>query len=207
MPRLSRCFLAAALVLASAGACAQGVYHDWNQVQPPAPPALVKASVDPATTAVLVLDIAKQTCNAESRPRCVAMLPGVAKLLAFARGKGVPVIYTLGAASKPADIWPEAAMQPGEPLVTAGPDKFVNTNLEQQLRDKGIKTVIAIGAAAHGAVLHTAASAAFRGFNVLVPVDLIASETPYAEQYTVWHLVNAPRLGERIKLSRSDWLD
>ncbi|MCA1323793.1 cysteine hydrolase family protein [Herbaspirillum sp. alder98] len=207
MTRLPRCLFAAALALACASASAQGVYNDWNKAQPPAPPALVKATVDPATTAVLVLDIAKQTCNAENRPRCIAMLPGVAKLLGFARAKGVTVIYTLGAASKPADIWPEAAMQAGEPLVTAGPDKFVNTNLEQLLRDKGIKTVIAIGAAAHGAVLHTAASAAFRGFDVLVPVDLIASETPYAEQYTVWHLVNAPRLGERVKLTRSDWLN
>lgn len=91
--------------------------------------------------------------------------------------------------------------------MTAGTDKFINTNLEQQLRNKGIKTVIAIGAAAHGAVLHTAASVAFRGFDVLVPLDLIAPENPYAEQYTAWHIVNAPRLSERIKLTRSDWLN
>lgn len=212
MPRLIhshliRFSLAALLGLAAVGAHAQGVYDDWNSVQAPPPPPLAKVKIDPATTALLVLDIAKQTCNAQVRPRCIAMLPKVAKILAFARGRGVPVIYTLGAASTPADIWPEAAMLGSEPLFKAGPDKFVNTDLEQVLRSKGIKTLIAIGSAAHGAVLHTAASAAFRGFDVLVPVDLMASETPYAEQYTAWHLVNAPRLGERIKLTRLDWID
>jgi nicotinamidase-related amidase len=209
MHRISRWLIGGALALlaCSGAASAQGVYDDWSSVKAPAPPPLAKVTVDPATTALLVLDIARQTCNAESRPRCIAMLPRVAKVLAFARAKGVPVIYTLGAASKPADIWAEAAMRGDEPLVTAGPDKFVNTDLEKMLREKGIKTVICIGAAAHGAVLHTAASAAFRGFDVLVPVDLMASDTAYAEQYTAWHLVNAPRLGERIKLTRLDWLN
>ncbi|KAF1047884.1 MAG: hypothetical protein GAK35_00504 [Herbaspirillum frisingense] len=208
MKRFSPWLIAGALALAAcASASAQGVYDDWAAVKPPAPPALAKVTVDPATTALLVLDIAKQTCNAESRPRCVAMLPRVVRMLAFAREKKLTVIYTLGAASTPADIWPEAAMLGTEPLVKAGPDKFVNTDLEKTLRDKGIKTVICIGAAAHGAVLHTAASAAFRNFDVLVPVDLMASDTPYAEQYTAWHLVNAPRLGERVKLTRLDWIN
>ncbi|MBP0598040.1 cysteine hydrolase [Herbaspirillum sp. LeCh32-8] len=211
MNRISRWLAgsALALVLASAGgaASAQGVYDDWSTVKAPAPPPLAKITVDPATTALLVLDLAKQTCNAESRPRCVAMLPRVAKMLEFARAKKLTVIYTLGAASKPADIWPEAAMRGDELLFTAGPDKFVNTELDKTLREKGIKTVISIGAAAHGAVLHTSASAAFRGFDVIVPVDLMASDAAYAEQYTAWHLVNAPRLGERIKLTRLDWLN
>jgi nicotinamidase-related amidase len=208
MKRIPLWLAAASLaLLACTCASAQGVYNDWTTVQPPAPPPLVKVSVDPATTALLVLDVAKQTCNAQSRPRCIAMLPGVARMLAFARSKHLAVIYTLGAASTPADIWPEAAMLGNEPLLKAGPDKFVNTDLEKMLRDKGIKTVICIGASAHGAVLHTAASAAFRGFDVLVPVDLMASETTYAEQYAVWHLANAPRLGERVKLTRLDWLN
>ena len=191
----------------SAPAAAQGVYDEWATVKAPAAPALSHVVIDPATTAVLVLDIARQTCHPDSRPRCVAMLPRVARLLAMAREKKVPVIYTLGGNSTPADIWPEAAMQGGEPLFKSGPDKFINTELEKLLREKGIKTVICIGAAAHGAVLHTAASAAFRGFDVVVPVDLMASDTAYAEQYTAWHLVNAPRLGEHVKLTQLSWIE
>jgi len=211
MKHFSRLACAAALafttLLAAPLASAQGVYTDWNNVKAPPPPALSKITVDPATTALLVLDVAKQTCSPESRPRCIAMLPKVAKILSFARTKGLPVIYTLGAASTPADIWPEAAMLGNEPLFKAGPDKFINTDLEAQLRAKGIKTVICIGSAAHGAVLHTAASAAFRGFDVIVPVDLMASENTYAEQYTAWHLVNAPRLVDKVKLTQLDWLN
>ncbi|NQE49774.1 cysteine hydrolase family protein [Herbaspirillum rubrisubalbicans] len=188
-------------------ASAQGVYDDWSNVKPPAAPALSHVVLDPATTAVLVLDLARQTCHPDTRPRCVAMLPGVAKLLSMAREKKMTVIHTLGGHSTPADIWPQAAMQGDEALVKSGPDKFIHTDLEQILRDKGIKTVVCIGASAHGAVLHTAASAAFRGFNVVVPVDLMASESTYAEQYTAWHLVNAPRLGERVKLTQLEWIN
>jgi len=186
---------------------AQGVIDEWASVKAPPPPPLGRVKVDPQTTALLVLDIATQTCNATQRPRCIAMLPRVKTLLAAARAKGLFVVYTLGAASTPADILPEVAVLGGEPMVKSGPDKFVNTELEKILRDKGIKTVIAIGAAAHGAVLHTATGAAFRGFDVIVPVDAMAAETTYAEQYTAWHLVNAPRLADKVKLTEIGWID
>jgi nicotinamidase-related amidase len=55
-------------------------------------------------------------------------------------------------------------------------------------------------------VLHTAAGAAFRGFAVVVPVDGMSSSSIYAEQYTAWHRVNAPRLGDRVKLTRIDMI-
>lgn len=186
---------------------AQGVIDEWAQVQAPPPPPLAKATLSPQSTALLVLDLATQTCNAKQRPRCIAMLPRAKALLAHARAKGMFVVYTLGAASATADILPEVAMQGGEPLVTSGPDKFVGTDLDAILKARGIKTVIAIGAAAHGAVLHTAAGSAFRGYDVVVPVDGMAAENAYAEQYTTWDLVNAPRLADRVKLTRVDWID
>ncbi|HWK45798.1 MAG TPA: isochorismatase family protein [Stellaceae bacterium] len=186
---------------------AQGVIDEWATVKAPPPPVLGRVTVDPKTTALLVLDLAPQTCNAQQRPRCIAMLPRLKPLLAKARAKGWFVVYTLGGASTPADILPEVAMLGSEPVLKSGPDKFVATDLEKILKDHGIKTVIAIGAAAHGAVLHTAAGAAFRGFDVVVPVDGMAAETAYAEQYTAWDLVNAPRLSDRVKLTALDWID
>jgi nicotinamidase-related amidase len=192
---------------AATPALAQGIIDEWAHVQVPPPPPLVKVTLDTKTTALLVLDLATQTCNAIQRPRCIAMLPRAKALLAYARTKGLLVIYTLGAASTPADILPEVAMLGSEPVVKSGPDKFVGTNLDDILKGKGIKTVIAIGAAAHGAVLHTATAAAFRGYDVVVPVDGMAAEIPYAEQYTAWDLVNAPRLTDRVKLTQIDWID
>lgn len=194
-------------LLASPPSRAAGIIDDWAAVQPPAPPPIVKVTLEPAGTALLVLDITRQSCNAEQRPRCIAMLPRVAGLLALARSKGLFVVYTLGGTSTPADVLPEMAMLGNEPVVKASPDKFVASDLEKILRDKGIKTVVAVGAAAHGAVLHTAAGAAFRGFNVIVPVDGMAAESTYAEQFTAWDLVNGPRLADRVKLTRTDLME
>jgi nicotinamidase-related amidase len=191
----------------SAPASAQGIIDEWTQVQVPPPPPLVKVTLDAKTTALLVLDLATQTCNAAQRPRCIAMMPRAKALLAHARAKGMLVVYTLGAASTTADILPEVAMLGGEPVVKSGPDKFVATDLDAILKAKGIKTVIAIGAAAHGAVLHTATGSAFRGYDVVVPVDGMAAESLYAEQFTTWDLANAPRLADRVKLTRIDWID
>ena len=186
---------------------AQSIIEEWATVQAPPPPPVERVAVEPATTALLVLDLAKQTCNAQQRPRCVAMVPRLGKLLALARNKDLLVVYSLGPASSPADILPEVAMLGSEPVVKSGPDKFVATDLEKILRDKGVKTVIAVGTSAHGALLHTAAGAAFRGFNVIVPVDGMASEMLYAEQYTAWDLVNGPRLADKVKLTKIDMIE
>ncbi len=72
------------------------------------------------------------------------------------------VVYSLIAGSAIGDTLPEVAPTGDEPFVQSGPDKFLNTDLEKILRDHGIKTVIVAGTAAHGAVLHTAAGAAFQ---------------------------------------------
>jgi len=89
-----------------------------------------------------------------------------------------------------------------EPFVQSGPDKFINTDLEKILRDHGIKTVIVAGVAAHGAVLHTAAGAVFRGFTAVVPVDTMSAENPYIEQYVAYDLASAPVLSAGTTLTR-----
>ncbi len=67
-----------------------------------------------------------------------------------------------------------------------------------------MKTVIAVGTWAHGAVLHTGAGSALRGLKVIVPVDGVSAPTTYAEQYTAWHLANAPRLAPQTTLTKID---
>jgi len=58
-------------------------------------------------------------------------------------------------------------------------------------------------------VLHTASQAALRGFKVVVPVDGMSSpnmDTLYTEQYTAWHLANAPVFGGRVTLTKVDMI-
>lgn len=182
----------------------QTVVEEWATVQAPPAPAVKPVAVDAKTTALLLLDFNKQTCNAERRPRCIASIPKVKGLLAAARSKGAPVLYSLSPNAQAADIAAELAPQKDEPVVTSGPDKFLGTDLEKLLKERNIQTVIVVGTAAHGAVLHTASGAALRGMKVIVPVDGISAETLYPEQYSVWHLLNAPRIGAQTTITRTD---
>lgn len=181
----------------------QIITSEWAYVKAPPAPELKPVKVAPRETALLMLDFVKQICGA--RPRCMSTLPSMQRLLAQARSQGVLVVHSL-AGQTVADIYPEVAARQGEPVVSSGPNKFLNTDLEKILADRGIKTVIVAGTASEGAVLNTGAHAALRGMRVVVPVDGQASSSLYAEQYTVWHLANAPRIGPQVTVTRSDMI-
>ena len=55
-------------------------------------PTLKPVTVDPKTTALLMLDFMKQNCG--KRPRCLATIPAMKKLLGEARAAKVPVVYS-----------------------------------------------------------------------------------------------------------------
>lgn len=182
------------------------IIDEWAAVQPPKPPALKAVTVEPNTTALLVLDIVKQGCNMERRPRCVASVPKIQHLLKEARGKGMAVVHSLTSATKAPDILPEVSPVSGEPIVQAPADKFFRTDLEKILKERGIKTIIVVGTAAHGAVLNTGSQAAFRGFQVVLPVDGMSSEDTYFEQYVAHHMTTAPGVGARVALTTVDMI-
>jgi len=190
----------------SAPAQAQTIIDEWASVKAPAAPALKPVTVDPKTTALLMLDFMHQNCNDKRRPRCVASLPTMKKLLAEARAHNVPVIYTVIAKTTPKDVWADVAPKGDEPWFLAGPDKFLGTDLEKTLKAKGIKTVITVGTAAHGAVLYTASTAALLGYNVIVPVDGVSAENKYIEQYVAYNLTHAPRVSGKVTLTKSDMI-
>lgn len=202
-------YLIAAVALAALAlpAHAKDIIDEWASVKAPAPPALKPVSVDSKTYALLVIDMVSETCNATARPRCVDTVPAIQKLLNEARAKGVTVIYALGLSG--IEFLPALAPKGGEPIVRSGADKFVHTELERILKDKGITDIIMVGTLAYGGVLHTASQAAFRGFKVVVPVDGMSSpnaNTLYSEQYTVWHLANGPGLAAKVTLTKTDMI-
>ena len=183
---------------------AQTIIDEWASVPRPPAPALKTVRVDARTTALLMLDFMNQNCG--KRPRCLASIPAVKKLLEQARAKKVTVVYSLIAKTTTADVISDVAPVKGEPWVRSGPDKFVHTDLEKILNDKGIKTVIAVGTSANGAVLYTASGAAFRGMNVIVPVDGMSSATKYADLSTAAVLTSAPRVSTKVTLTRIDMI-
>jgi nicotinamidase-related amidase len=176
----------------------------WSSVKAPPAPEIKAVTLDPKTTALLMLDFVKQTCNETVRPRCVETLPAARKLLAEARAKNVLVIYTIGNVTPGrtlADTLPDVAPIGNEPYVQSGPNKFLNTDLDKILKDHGIKTVIVTGTAAHGAVLHTADESVFRGYKVVVPVDAISAENLFIEQYVVYHFTIGSRVADATTLT------
>ena len=195
--------MVAAATFTASAICAQAtdIVDEWASVKAPPPPALKEAKVDPKTTALLMLDFMKQNCG--KRPRCIATLPAMKKLLAEARAAKVPVVYSIIGNSTIADVMPDVAAQAGEAHVQAGPNKFRNTDLEKILKDKGITTVIVTGTASNGAVLQTAVGAVGRGMNVIVPVDGLSAVDAYADLATVYTFAHAPALSAKGTLTRS----
>lgn len=105
----------------------------------------------------------------------------------------MPVIYsTTGAGSVDTILPPVKPINTGEPVVKASVDKFLGTDLEKILKDRGIDTVIACGTAAQGAVMHTATGAAQRRFKIVLPVDCLSAEDLFTEKAAVWSLVKGP---------------
>jgi nicotinamidase-related amidase len=208
----SVCALATGCILivlfsGSAPALAETVIDSWKNVRTPPAPETKPVTLEASTTALLLLDFNKQVCNNEKRPRCIATIPVASQLAGRSRDNGVAVIYSLTVGSSMNDLPPALAAKGQEPSVTSGPDKFLGTELENLFKKRGIKTVIVTGTAAHGAVLYTASGAALRGLKVVIPVDAISAEDLYPEQYTVWHMLNAPRVATQTTITRADMIN
>ncbi len=134
---------------------APDIIGEWASVKLPPVPELKPVTVDPKTTALLVLDMMKGNCGA--RPRCLATVATVKTLIDAARAANMMVVYNLTGAGKVEDMVDQSlAPRAGEFMVkgSGGADKFVNSNLDAGLKDKGIKTVIVTGTSAQGAVVH-----------------------------------------------------
>lgn len=177
----------------------QTIIDKWNTISAPPAPELRSITVNPKNTALLILDMENSICNTS---HCIATIPNIYNLLVKARQHSMLVVYSLIPTANPSDIAKELTPLSSNPIVKSSVDKFYNTNLEDILNNNGVKTLIVTGYAANGAVLHTATSAAFRGYNVILPVDCMSADNPYAEQYTAWHMINSPGTRNKVVLTK-----
>ena len=183
------------------------IIGEWASVTLPPPPELKPVTVDPKSTALLVLDMMKNNCGA--RPRCLATVAIVKKLIDAARAANAMVVYNLTGAGKVEDMVDQTlAPRAGEFMVKGsnGADKFIHSNLDQGLKDKGIKTVVVTGTSAQGAVCTTSNGAVQRGYQAVVPIDGMSAENAFNELYAVWHLAKGGpvNLTNNVTLTRSD---
>lgn len=216
MPVVARRLCRGAAVLAVCAATGLGgvaavradIIAEWATVKPPPAPELKPVKLEGATTALLILDMMKRNCG--TRPRCAATAAPIKKLMERARGAGAMVFYTLvgpdPSVTPAAMVDPGLAARDGEWVYQRGPDKFLGSDLEKRLRDRGIKTVIVTGTSAQGVVIGTGSGAAQRGYNVVVPVDGMSAEDPYMEQYAAWHMYKGGPaiITDKVTLTRTD---
>src|SRR5580704_15295903 len=160
MRRLSVSMLIAAGCLVGAGvfvARAETIVDERSEAKLPPPPQLKPVTIVPNETALFVMYFTVQTCTPEKRKRCANTVPKVKKLVEEARAKGALIIYSVAVpGSVPTDVLKDLMPAPGEQVLPPlGPDKFIGSDLEKTLKDKGIKTVVAMGTQAQTSVLHT----------------------------------------------------
>jgi nicotinamidase-related amidase len=198
---------AAIVLILGFAACASAgdILDDWAKVQPPPPPALKPVQLDGATTAFLILDMEPGQCD--HNPRCAATVPKIKQLHDAARKAGAMFWYSVpGRDAKPEEIY--SGFRPAgdaewEPI--NGPDKFRNgSKLEDKLKARGIKTAIICGHSFQGVGIGTGTGLALRGYQVIIPIDCMASEEMFQEQYAAYHLGKAANgVAPRVTLTRT----
>ena len=72
-------------------------------------------------------------------------------------------------------------------------DAFVGTDLEQTLRDRGIRTIVLAGISTNIGVESTARTAAALGFDVVLVEDACSSMSEEAHRFAITNIF--PRLG------------
>jgi nicotinamidase-related amidase len=195
----------------------------WAQAQPaskplltlqmPALPDPVRVSLNPATTALLVLDYVEPICN--SQPKCKSqMLPAMAPFMERARKAGLVVAY--GTREQNMSRWlPEVAPVPGDiKIVNVAQDRFYNTDLDKALKAKGISTIIMAGWKVSGSLAYTSVGATLRDYTVVIPVDTTTAATDYETAIGFYqilnqgngNLTNEPLKPKAPTLSRADMI-
>ena len=93
-----------------------------------------------------------------------------------------------------AELAPEAGRQPGDPLITKRQwGAFYGTNLEQELRRRGITTIIMGGVATNYGVESTARAAFDRAYQLIFAEDAMTSRSVELHEFPVKHIF--PRMG------------
>src|SRR6201996_8860021 len=175
---------------------------------------MAELQLDPQKTALVLIDLQNAIVGMNPVPHTAAQVVGNSKKLADAfRGQGAPVAYVradlndfmnlpvdqphnLGDKPLPAaasEITPSAGFQQGDILVTKRHwGAFAGTDLEQQLKSRGVDTVVLTGISTNVGVESTARQGTGLGFAFVLVEDACSSQN--AEQHRFAFEKTFPRL-------------
>jgi nicotinamidase-related amidase len=166
--------------------------------------------LDP-NTALIVVDLQKGIINSPFTHPIAAVIERTRALLDAFRRRDLPVVLvnvTGGAPGRTeqprrystfpegfADLIPDLDRQSNDMIVTKQTwGAFASTDLEAQLKTKGVTQVVVTGVATGTGVEATARQAYEAGFNVTLAIDAMTDARPEAHAYSLTHVF--PRLGE-----------
>ena len=191
MTQFRTALLMSGLVLALCGGAAQAQPSGkpLQTLQMPATPDPVRVALNPATTALLVLDYVEPICN--SQPKCKSqMLPAMIPFMERVRKAGLVVAY--GTRAQNMSHWlREVAPAEGDiKIVNTAQDRFYNTDLDKLLKAKGVTTMIMVGWKISGSLTYSSVGATIRDYTVVIPVDTTAAATDYEQTIGFYQVLN-----------------
>ena len=156
--------------------------------------------IDPARTALVIVDMQNDFVRDGGGllvPDAAATIPAIRALLELARAHQMRVVYTQDT-HRDGDpewrLWPEHAREgswgwaivdelaPNRADVVVRKlrhDAFYGTPLDHLLRLSGVDTLVICGTIANISVHYTAASAALRRYEIVIPRDAISALDPF----------------------------
>jgi nicotinamidase-related amidase len=163
--------------------------------------------LDPATTAIAVLDLSVRCDDASDV--CSELMKSLGAFLERARTAGVPIIFTSGYALKgtpEAEVATALKRRPSEPLIHPDAfDKFQSGELQTFLESHNVKNLVVVGSSTHVCVLYTATTAArVYGYNVVIPIDGVNTRDTINHDVALHQLQVIPRASSLITFSTED---
>jgi nicotinamidase-related amidase len=169
------------------------------------------STFDP-NTALIVIDLQKGIVDGHFIHPIGGIIERTRTLVDVFRAKGLPVVLVNVAGRPPGrteqgprssvsftegwtDLLPELDRQPSDIAVTKRSwGAFATTDLERQLRGRGVTQVVVTGVATSGGVEATARQAWEQGFHVSLALDAMSDVREEAHEYSIRSVF--PRIGE-----------
>jgi nicotinamidase-related amidase len=168
-------------------------------------------NLDP-NTALIVIDLQKGIVNGNFIHPIGEIIDRTRVLIDAFRAKNLPVVLVNVAGRAPGrteqgprsnasfsegwtDLLPQLGQQPSDIAVTKRSwGAFATTDLEAQLKGRGVTQVVVTGVVTSGGVEATARQAYDQGFNVTLALDVMTDIREEAHEYSIRNVF--PRVGE-----------
>jgi nicotinamidase-related amidase len=195
-------------------------------------------AADPRKSAVVVIDLANDFVYAggviadaggpEYQKKAQAILPGLARLLDAARKAGITVVYATDAHT-PDDVelrkWPPHAMKgthEAEIVDAVAPQSgdlvlekrtyspFTDTDIDEQLRTRGIERLYVTGLHTDCCARHTSGDAFQRGYDLVWVTDALqaftdAQHAQGLEYFRMWYATDADQQFATVDELTREW--